>query len=326
MKHEQIMQRSKTVDGLLDDALRGANQAARPWSISELAPASSSWVQIYQSAKQNLDAKQLGAAPEKQIQNRVLHQQLDSLNKESAGDRKEMLGALIDNDKHFSSMEASASKVQEALLHAYYPAAIEIQQSIVANADKINSKALAFELDAMKHCKKGLQDESEKAALDKAIEESRSAMATPFIERARLASMLLADKKPFQAEKMLDEALKTQIPAESAESPFVKDLRKNAGDQLSRLRVENHLLEMYDANLSRLGISSDGVLTTDKLKAARAKGGDDNFKALTEFLNDKYSYLTRKHWTLFGQDGIRRSDIIEFEKERSKNINDLKLN
>src|SRR5947209_6631220 len=102
MKHEQVMQRSKTVDGLLDDAVRGANQAARPWSIADLASSSSSWEQLYQSAKSALDQKSLlGAPAEKQTQNAVLSHQLELLDKASASEKKQLVSDLIDNEKHF---------------------------------------------------------------------------------------------------------------------------------------------------------------------------------------------------------------------------------
>lgn len=266
MKHEHIIERSKTVDGLFDDTIRGANKPAHPRSVS------------------------------------------------------------VDNEHKLSEMEKSAARVKDALSHGYFPGAIETQYEVIKCADALQKNALLSELEQLKDAHKKAGEESVRSSLDESIEDCRVALAAPFIERARLAAFLNSDKKPYQAEKMLAEAMKVQVPRVCMDSGFVRDLHKNAEEQLSKLHFENHLLELYDANLSKFGVAgSDPVLTQEALDAARAHAGNPEFLALVNYLSRNFKSLTKNHFTLFGKDGIKRSDIVNYEKERAKNINDLKL-
>lgn len=327
MKHEQMVEGSRTVDGLLDDTVRGITFGEHPWSITTVVPPSDTWQQFFHSARESSQKRSLPDRPvEERVQSRVLSAQLDELNKLPTQERKALVQALVENEERFSAIEKSSSKVRDALRAGYMPAVIETQQNVVSNADLINQRALAFEVQSIKKTASEEQDDSSKAILNGALEQARIFMAAPFIERARQSAFLSNDRKVFQAEKMLAEAVKTQIPAEAYASPFVIGLSKNAGKQLDRLKVENHLLESYNANLGKLQISSrDGEITQQELNSAMAKGGDSSFHALAEFLSDNYKYLTRKHFSLFGKEGIRRSDIVDYVKERSRNINDLDI-
>lgn len=327
MQHEHIVERSRTVAGLFDDTIRGANRAERPWSVADLAPSfKSNWTRLYHDAKEALQNGALEHVPEKQAQNSVILLQLEKMNDMRAQERNDLLGRLLLNEQRFSLLEESAAKVQEALRVGYFPAVMEQQAKIIKTADAINQKTLSFELGTILAAGKKRVEGKQETALVTAAESVRTAMAAPFIERARMAAFMLSDKKPYQAERLLNEAMQAQIPADAMESNYVKELRKNASEQLYRLRVENHLVELYDANLSKLDFApQDGVLTRAELEAASQKTQDENLLALTDFLCSNFNYLTRNQWSLFGKTGIRRADLVDYEKQRAKGINDLRL-
>lgn len=327
IRHELKVERSHTVDGLFDDTIRGIGTVARPASLGEsISQPASDWNRLYTSVRQSLKERERSAdSAETRTGTEVLEEQLDGLNRLNPRERGSLLGSLLTNEKSFSSMEEAANKTREALRAGYMPAVIEQQQLVVKAGDSLSSNALSFELASLRR----LQDKTGKGngeVLDTAIEETRQAMAAPFIERARLATFLNKDQKPYQAERMLAESMNVQIPAEALNSQMVRDLRKSASEELNKLRVQNNLVELYDKNLSRLDIAGkDGIITEDEIKAARVTNKDENFRALADFLSENYKNLTRRHWSFFGKDGITRADILDYARERSRTINDLKL-
>jgi hypothetical protein len=327
VKHEHIVKRSNTISGLVDDIMRGIKPADRPISVAGLTQSGGPWEKLYKTAAESLHQRShLNPVPENQVQADVMSRQLEALNSLTPEKRKTLIGDLSANEKHFAELEACSNKVSEAMRAGYMPAVLEQQYLVIKGADALNQNALGFELRSIEEVRAKEKDETKKSILDRAVEDARTAMAAPFIERARLSAFLTNQTRVYQSEKTLAEALKLSIPTEALTSSFVADLKKNAAAQLSRLRIENHLLEQFDSNLARFELQAkDGAITQEELEAARIRGGDDNFRALTDFLSDNYKYLTGKHWSLFGKDGITRSDIIEYQKERDKKINDLKI-
>lgn len=325
IRHEMKVERSHTVDGLFDDTIRGIGMGGRPVSLGENIPEpSSDWNKLYTSVKQTLQERERSADSADPTGTAALKEQLEGLNRLRPSERNTMLSSLLTNEKSLSTMEEAANKTREALRAGYMPAVIEQQYEVVKAGDSLSSKAILFELDSLRH----LQEKQGKGSdsLGNAIEETRQAMAAPFIERARLATFLNKDQKPYQAEKMLGEALSVQIPPEALNSQMVRDLRKNASEELNKLRVQNNLVDLFDKNLSRLDIANkDGIVTEDEIKSARASSKDENFKVLADFLSDNYKDLSGRHWSFFGKAGITRSDILDYAKERSRTINDLKL-
>ena len=327
IKHEEIVQRSDTVDGLLDDAIGGIKSGGRLWNVGELAGSSADWNKVWRNAERNL--KQEGASAsslEKRAQNFVLLDQLERLNKLPAGQRKEMLGSLLNAEANYDSFEKNWETVRGALRTGNLSIAVDVQRRLIGDLDRINPDALLFEFKSIENLSNQEKDAGMSDLLNKTLENARCSLAAPFIERARLASIMLADAKVYQAEKVLEEAMKTRIPPESMQSPYLRELRKNLFASLKNLKVENNLLELYDQNLARLDIDSkDGLVSKEELSKAASKSSDENLKALADFLEGKYKYLTRKHWSFLGNEGISRSDIVNYVNERSKRINDLKF-
>lgn len=326
VKHEHIVERSSTVDGLFDDTIRGANKSEKPWTVTELNSFSGdSWNKFYSVAKQSLQSHAVkDDSAEQTARSLAMSQQLEALNR--SGDRAALIQKLIHNDGELGVMHESAGRVQNALRTGNLSAARELQNGVIKAADALNHNALSFELSCLKSARKKSGSPKVSAELDRSEEDLRVLMASAFVERVRQAAFLSAEKKPYQAEKMLQEAMHTQIPSQCMESGFVKDLQKNAGKQLSSLRVENNLLDLYDGNLAKFDITGkDGIVSLDQINAARSKSTDEGFTALADFLSSHYNYLVGKHFNIFGKDGIRRSDIVEYEKERSSKINDMKL-
>ncbi len=327
IKHEQIVQRSDTVDGLLDDTIGGVRSGGRLWSVSEFARSGADWSRVFANAQKSLKLEGVsGAAIEEKARNAVLLDQLARLNSFSEGQRKEMLGALLNTEKQYDLIEKNSEALRGALRTGNLDIAIEVQQRLVSDLDLINPKALVFEFESIENRRKQEHEPALLEFLDLSLENARCSLAAPFIERARLASILLAGGRVYQAEKILEQAMKTTIPSESMESPYLKELRRNTALSLRSLKVENNLLELYDQNLSRLDIDSkDGLVSKEELSKAASKDNDENLKSLADFLDSKYQYLTRKHWSFLGHDGISRSDIVNYVNERAKKINDLKL-
>lgn len=320
------MQRSKTVGGLVDDCVRGI-KSGRPISAAQLTQSGISWKNFESIARETLHKHfSLNTHVEDQVKTAVLSRQLDELDKSDQDERKALIQHLLENEKLLAELDACSGKVSEALRAGYMPAVIEQQYKVISISDAIDSNTLLFELKTIAKTREHKADPTKSAILDQQLEDVRAALAVRFIERCRLSAFLQKDKKVYQAEKMLDEALKQQIPPEALKSPFVADLKSNATRQLARMHVENNLLEQFDYNLPKFGKKEkDGFITQEELKNALARGSDDSFRVFTQFLTDNYKYLTRKHWTIFSKEGITRSDIVDYEREREKNINDLKI-
>jgi hypothetical protein len=322
------MQRPRSLDQLLDATVLDIPVSNKPWSLTDFHPKSEDpWQKILSSAKEAItqsNAKPLPA--DKRAQMLTMTQQLYTLNSLSDAERKNLLQALLESEHQIAALEKSLEKVHEVMRYGLVREAIEKQHEVVSAADAISRKAILFEFDSLDKARKKNRDPAIDQTLSDELDDICATMSAPMIERVRLSALLNFNKNVYQAEKMLDEAMRTVLPSEAMQSAYVKELKGNAIERLAQLRVENHLLEVYDKNSGKLVISpKEKVISEDALKAAKAKSGDEDFRVLTEFLSNNFRYLTRKHWLFFGKSGITRADILDYVKERSKDINDLNL-
>ncbi|MBS2007895.1 MAG: hypothetical protein JST01_12695 [Cyanobacteria bacterium SZAS TMP-1] len=213
--------------------------------------------------------------------------------------------ALPDLAGPLGQAQQAAERVHQALLAGFLPAAEAGQREVVKILSNLDRSALEGE---------------------------QSIAMAPVVESARLAAILLDEKKPYQAEAALKTALLTCEPDSKIIGPqnrkFIDDLKA----QSIELHVENNLGELFDTYSSALTAEADkGPVTKDDLKKAIAQDessteqDNEKYSALLQFLDRNYDQLKSHHGLFFWQSGITAGDIQRFAGERSRQINDLKF-
>lgn len=330
VEQRQMIERPSTLQDLFDSERRGLKPDFKAEVALELSQHTSefesAWKQNFDKLKEALGSQAPDArlAPERRAQIEVVSQQLDDLNELKPGERVAMFKAFKDNSTKMAEVQAASDKVQMAMKAGYMPAAEDGQRDVVRLVSSLNQKATAAVIASTEKVLARENDPATKAVLEKSLDDARSIIAAPFIERARLGAFLLNDQKPYQAEVALNEALNVPVADEGWKLKSSSDLRQNVKEQILQLHVQNNLAELFDQNLDKFDSSHDKRVDSDELKAAQGKG-DETFAALTKFLTDNYAYLTRHHWPIVSKPGISGDDIKDYVQERSKQINDLKL-
>jgi hypothetical protein len=332
IEQRQIVERSSTLQDLFDGERRGLKAEFKADVIPELSQHTSAfelaWKQNFGKLKDTLGSQLTSSdnqlTPQKRAQIEVMFQQLDDLNEMQPGERVQLFKAFKDNSATMVQAQAASDKVQQAMKAGFMPAALDGQRAVVSLVSSLNQKATGSVIASTEKVLAREKDPAVKSVLEANLDDARSIIAAPFVEKARLGAFLLNDQKPYQAEKILDEALSAPVAGEGWKLKSNRDLRQNVKEQTLQLHVQNNLADLFDQNLGKLDPDHDKHVDLNELKASQGKG-DETFAALTKFLTDNYTYLTRHHWPIVSKAGISSDDIKDYVQERSKAINDLKL-
>jgi hypothetical protein len=169
-----------------------------------------------------------------------------------------------------------------------------------------------------------VKDSHIRAALVDALEETRWQLAAPFVERVRLAALFIEARKVFQAETALHTALQQSLGLETVQSEAIQVLRESALETLRSLKIQNNLLELFDANVAALDADNDGAISKGDLVEGIRQHTHPDFQAFIAFLLDNYKQLTRHGQLQFNHAGITRNDVVRFVEQRSKEIRDFR--
>jgi hypothetical protein len=200
--------------------------------------------------------------------------------------------------------------------------AINKQKDSVNLADSINGTGLQNEANSIRDAIAHNNDSKMTPVLNAELNEAKAVMAAPFMERVRLAALQLKNGSEVQAEETLTQALKAPVPAEAWSLQSLKNLRDDVTAQRDQLHAENNLLPLFNQSLAKLSIITGRQdITRSDFSAPCLK--DPQFGALTKFLSSHYDSLTKGHTMFQYNQGITRSDIENFVKERNKHLNDF---
>jgi hypothetical protein len=331
-EQRQLVDRSSTLQDLFDSERRGQKPEFKADVSSELSQHTTefegAWRQNFGKLKDvlgsQLQSQEGQLTPQRRAQIEVMSQQLDDLNDMKPGERVSMFKAFKDNSTRLAEAQAASDRVQQAMKAGFMPAAEDCQRDVVRLVSSLNQKATVAVIASTEKVLAREDSPEVKAVLESSLDDARSIIAAPFIERARLGAFLLNDQKPYQAEKVLEEALNVPVAGDGWKLRSNRDLRQNVKEQTLQLHVQNNLAELFEQNIGKLDPSNHKRVDSAELTAAQGKG-DETFVALTKFLTDNYTYLTRHHWPIVSKPGITSADIKDYVQERSKQMNDLKL-
>jgi hypothetical protein len=242
--------------------------------------------------------------------------QLSGLSNMNPEDRNITLRGLVNNDRLFKQLETESSNVRKFALGGFSPAVIDLQRKVIASVDKLSGHALSFEASSIKTAMQGNVDPKVSELLGRDLEDKRWQMASPFVERARLASFFIQNKMPYRAELALQETLNQDIPTEALSSVIIRSLRDDTQQQLISFRVENNLVSTYNEHLPALDLNNDGKVSLDELKN-RPQSRDTTLSSLFTFLQNNYKYLDRKN-----AGAITQADVIAYARDRLSKINE----
>lgn len=329
LEQRQIVDRSVTFQDLFDSERRGIAPQFRAEVVSELGSHAgefeNAWRQNFTRLKDSLSAQKEGhLTPDRRAQLEIMSQQLDDLNDMKPGERIALFKAFRDNSTHMAEARTASNAVREAITAGFLPAAESSQRKVIDAVGQLNPRATMAVIFSTEKVLARETDPEIKAALQRSLDDARSVLAAPFIEGARMGAILLNNKKPYQAEAALDNALAASVPGAGWQLQANRDLRQNVKEKTQELHVQNNLSDLFEKNLAVYGSTEDRHIDADELKAAAGKG-DENVNALTKFLTENYAYLTRHHWPIVSKPGISDDDIKAYVQERSRQINDLRL-
>ena|GEM_PF-3214470 len=331
-EHRQIVDRAQTLQDLFDSERRGLVPQFRSEVASELGAHAnefeSAWKQNFSKLKDSLHIQQGGnISADRRAQLEVMAQQLDDLNEMNPAERGLLFKGFKDNSTRMVEARSASAGVQEAIRAGALGPAEANQKKVLQAVDQLNPRATCAVIASTEKVLSRENNPEVKAALQRNLDDARAILAAPFIEGARLGAILLQQNKPYQAERALGTALtaSVSVPNVAWQLQDNKDLRQNVREKTEELHVQNNLSDLFEQNLSRYGSSGDRHIDASELKAAAGQG-DASFLALTKFLTDNYAYLTRHHWPIVSKQGISDDDIKAYVQERSKQINDIKLN
>ncbi len=320
-------ERSASLDGLFITTMRGAVFPVDGSVASNPALQKSDWRSTYTKLQSALSTQsENNDAPVAAAKAKIFKDQLERLNSLPTVVRVATLKSLKDIDSQISQAQQSFDKVHESLAVHNLRLAFETQNELIKTVDTLNTKEISARISGMQRVSRIENNESVKREIQESIKDAQCLLASPFIERTRLAVMQLQDNRFYQAAKTLNEALALQIPAEALRSPQIKALQEDASIKAADLNVQNNLQQVFNKYLPTLDIHHEGFVSREDLKDATKNGDtDSSFKTLTQFLSDNYDYLTAAHPWLIGKNGITRDDIETYAKNRSKQTNDIDL-
>jgi hypothetical protein len=320
-------ERSATVDGLFVTTMRGAVIPLEGSVASTTLPQNSQWQNTYTKLKSTLlTQSQNDNAPAIAAKAKILTDQLEALNLLPTPDRVATLKSLKSIDSQISLAQRSFDKVHESLAVHNLRQAFDTQNELISTVDKLNANEISSRIHGMQRVSDSEQNPAVKGEIQESIKDAQCLLASPFIERARLAAMQIQDNRFYQAAKTLNDALALQIPQEALQSPQIKALKEDARVKAADLNLQNNLQQVFNQYLPTLDIHHEGFVSRQDLKDATKNGiSDASLKTLTQFLSDNYDYLTTGHPWLFGKNGITRTDIDSYAKNRNKQMNDIDL-
>jgi len=285
--------------------------------LLSLVPKEADWSPAVGAATESLEKERnRGATTDRVAESDVTLAQLSGLSAMNPEDRNTTLQGLVNNDRLFKQLETESSNVHKFALGGFSPAVVDLQRRVIASVDNLSVHALSFEASAIKDAIQGNVDPKLSELLDRELEDKRWQMASPFVERARLASFFIQNKMPYRAERALQETVNQDIPTEALSSSVIRSLRDDTQKQLINLRVENNLVSTYSEHLPALDLNNDGKVSVNELKN-RPQSRDTTLSTLVTFLQNNYKYLDRKN-----AGAITQADVIAYAKDRLSKINE----
>lgn len=316
-----MQRRPETVDALFTATMIGIKDTMPKNVSSLLSDGGQNWSGSYERVKEQLD-KQSTAGDTKTAANaRVMMEQLEKLNNMPATERTAYLRSLSSADQKTDGLNSNQDDVKSKLMYSKGEA-INKQKDSVNLADSINGTGLQNEANSIRDAIAHNNDSKMTPVLNAELNEAKAVMAAPFMERVRLAALQLKNGSEVQAEETLTQALKAPVPAEAWSLQSLKNLRDDVTAQRDQLHAENNLLPLFNQSLAKLSIITGRQdITRSDFSAPCLK--DPQFGALTKFLSSHYDSLTKGHTMFQYNQGITRSDIENFVKERNKHLNDF---
>jgi hypothetical protein len=326
LEHKSF-ERSASLDSLFVTTMRGAATPVDGSVVSTPVLQNSDWRNTYTKLKSALLAQsENNDAPAAAAKAKIFTDQLERLNSLPAADRVATIKSLKGIDSQISQAQQSFDKVHQSLAAHNMRLAFDTQSELIKTVDSLNTKEISSRIGGMQRVLNAEKNPAVKGEIQESIDDAQCLLASPFIERTRLAVMQLQDNRYYQAEKTLNEALAMQIPGAALQSPQIKALKDDARTQTDDLNLQNNLQQVFNTYLPKLDLHHEGFVSKQDLKeAANSSASDPTLKNLTQFLSNNYDYLTVGHPWLIGKNGITRNDIDAYAKNRSKQTNDIDL-
>lgn len=240
-------------------------------------------------------------------------QQLQSM---PTAEREDWLATASHQAKLFDQLGQASQQVHKQALSGFAPALIDNQKQVVALTDKLDLPFLAAEAGNIRTALSQAQSPAMQAHLSLRLEEARWQLAAPFVERARLASFLLNNKRPYESERTLELALSQDIPAEALASPTLAGLRSDAVKRLAELKTENRLVTNFNTHLPAIDLDQDGQVSQSEVQSAKTSASE-GIRHLANFLDKHYGYRSGQPGT---SGGITPADILSFARRRAANL------
>ena len=318
-------ERSGSLDDLFVTTMRGAATPVDGSVASTPVLQNNDWRSTYTKLKSALLAQsENNDAPAAAAKAKIFTDQLDRLNSLPTNDRVATFKSLKTIDSQISDAQQSFDKVHQSLAVHNLRLAFETQNELIKTVDSLNVKEISSRIGGMQRVLNTEKNPAVKGEIQESIEDAQCLLASPFIERTRLAVMQLQDNRFYQAEKTLNEALALQIPGEALQSPQIKALEDDARIQAAHLNLQNNLQQIFTTYLPKLDLHHEGFVSKQDLTdAAKSGTSDPALKTLTQFLSKNYDYLTAGHPWLIGKNGITRNDVDAYAKNRTKQTNDI---